>query len=400
MSLRTLDQLIKSTGVKGKRVLVRVDLNVPMVRGVVSDDTRITALLPTINKLVKEKAKVILLSHFGRPKGEHVFDMSLAPIADALSDVMGGKEIKFAVDCIGEPAEEAVDSMKDGEILLLENLRFHKGEEKNDASFTKALAKLGDVYINDAFSCSHRSHASITGLAKALPSAAGYLLEQEIVGLEKILSKPKTPMVAIVGGSKVSTKIDLLNTLAAKVDALVIGGGMANTFLYAKGIKIGKSLCEKDYKQTALDIMAIAEEKGCEIVLPVDAIVADDITSLMCRVVKVDGIPDSQMILDMGQNTVDKIRVHLKEAKTVVWNGPLGAFEYDPFLISTASVAREVAYLTSQKEIVSVAGGGDILSALNKCGLKDEFSYISTAGGAFLEWLEGKELPGVKALAA
>ncbi len=397
--LRTLDILIKKQPLKGKRVLVRVDLNVPMQHGKVSDDTRITALKPTLEALCSKGARVILLSHFGRPKGEFVRDMSLAPLTNALSQALGGKEIKFALDCIGAEAEGAVDKLKDGEILLLENLRFHKGEEKNEAKFTKQLAKLGEFYVNDTLSCSHRIHASVVGITSYLPSYAGLLLQEEIESLENIIGTPRRPFGAVVGGSKVSTKLDLLENLVGKVDMLAIGGGMANTFLHAQGYEVGDSLCEKELKSTAIKIMNTAKRNGCNIILPKDVVVARELKEYAeCEVYDIDDMPKTGMILDLGPETIAEIARELRRCKTMVWNGPLGAFEFPPFNTGSVSLARTVASLTRQEKLISVAGGGDVISALAGAGFKHRLSYVSTAGGAFLEWLEGKDLPGVKVL--
>lgn len=393
--LRTVDQM----DVKGKRVLCRVDLNVPMKNGRIEDLTRVKKLIPTLQYLISKKAKVVVLSHFGRPDGEFVRDLSLAPLADALSASLGDKQVHFAVDCIGQPAEQAVAHLKDGEVLLLENLRFHKGETANTASFIEKLARLGDLYVNDTFSCSHRKHASIVGLAKALPSAAGLLLQSEIENLERLLQKDSKPVLAIVGGSKVSTKLELLDNLIDKVEAIAIGGAMANTFLLAQGFKIEKSLAEPDLVETALHILAKAQTKGCNLILPEDVVVAKELAyKSACKVVSAHKVTAGTIILDIGPRTVDKIADVLKTSKLIVWNGPLGAFEVQPFDVSTASVARMVAQYTAEKRITSIAGGGDIISALAQAGLCEEFSYISTGGGAFLEWLEGKDLPGVSVL--
>ena len=397
--LKTIDDLTKGkASLKGKKILVRVDLNVPMDKGRVSDDTRITRILPTIKKLVEQKAKVILLSHFGRPEGEFVRDFSLAPLVDVLSDHLD-MEVRFGVDCVGVLAKLAVDGMKEGEVLLLENLRFHKEEKENSKAFAKEIASLGDYYVNDAFACSHRKHASIVGLAELLPSAAGLLMEREIKHLSDVMVEPKKPVAAIVGGSKVSTKIDLLKSLVKKVDYLFIGGGMANTFLHAKGFKVGQSICEKSLKSTALKIIEQAEKRGCEIMIPSDAIVAPTLSeSPKCKVVSVKNIPEKEMILDIGPRTVHEWGTKLENCKTVVWNGPLGAFEVIPFDVGTTSVARVISGLTGSGSLKSVAGGGDIIAALSRGGLRHSLTYISTAGGAFLEWLEGKDLPGVKVL--
>ncbi len=395
MKLRTL----KDIDVKGKVVLCRVDLNVPMKNGRVEDKTRIVRLVPTLQELIKRKAKVVVLSHFGRPNGEFVREMSLAPLTDALSFALDGKEINFALDCVGDAAKEAVAKLNDGDVLLLENLRFHAEEEKNDAKFAEKLASLGDIYVNDTFSCSHRKHASIVGIAQHLPSVAGLLLQEEIESLEKVLHEPKRPMAAIVGGSKVSTKLGLLESLLKKVDYLVIGGAMANTFLKAKGFSIGKSLYEEDLVGEAKDIIKRAEKEGCEIVLPIDVVVAGELKERAeCKILLADKVPTNCMILDLGPLSVTNIDQKLEKCKTVVWNGPLGAFEYRPFDVASISLARSIASLTVSGKITSVAGGGDVVAALGVSGLTESFSYISTAGGAFLEWLQGVGLPGVEVL--
>ena len=399
--LRTLDTLIKKQPLKGKRVLVRVDLNVPMQHGKVSDDTRITALKPTLEALCGKGARVILLSHFGRPKGEFVRDMSLAPLTNALSQALGGKEIKFALDCIGAEAEGAVDKLKDGEILLLENLRFHKGEEKNEAKFTKQLAKLGEFYVNDTLSCSHRIHASVVGITSYLPSYAGMLLQEEIESLENIIGTPRRPFGAVVGGSKVSTKLDLLENLVGKVDMLAIGGGMANTFLFAEGVDVGRSLCERDMAPTARDIARAARDAGKRILLPVDVVVAPGLADgAAAATVAVDAIPADRMVLDIGPRSVSATAEALSGCRTLVWNGPVGAFEHAPFDAGTTAIAKEVARLVAAGRLDAIAGGGDTVAALAHAGVEDALTYVSTAGGAFLEWLEGKTLPGVAALEA
>ncbi len=392
---RTLDE----AQVSGKRVLVRVDLNVPVKDGQVTDATRIERVAPTITELADKGAKVILLAHFGRPKGEPNPEMSLEPIAAATEAVIGRK-VAFAADCIGERAAKAVASLADGDILLLENTRFHKGEEKNDPDFVKALAANGDVYVNDAFSAAHRAHASTEGLAHLLPAYAGRTMQAELEALEKGLGKPVKPVVAIVGGAKVSTKIDLLMNLVKRVDALVIGGGMANTFLAARGTDVGKSLCEHDLAPTAKQIMIEAATAGCAIVLPTDAVVAREFKANAANdTVSVEAVPADAMILDVGPKTVEVVNQWIEKAQTLVWNGPLGAFEIEPFDAATVAAATFAADRTRAGKLVSVAGGGDTVSALNHAGVADDFSYVSTAGGAFLEWMEGKELPGVVALA-
>ena len=394
MNFRTL----KDADVASKRVLVRVDLNVPMQDGKVSDTTRIDRIIPTINKLRERGAKVILLAHFGRPKGEIQAEFSLEQIVPALAHAVK-HHVAFAKDCIGNAAAAAVNAMNDGDVLLLENTRFHKGEEKNDADFVKALAANGDIYVNDAFSAAHRAHVSTEGLAHILPAYAGLTMEAELTALEKGLGQPVRPVIAIVGGAKVSTKIDLLSNLVEKVDALVIGGGMANTFLAAQGHDVGKSLCEHDLADTARAIMAKAESANCAIILPVDAVVAWHFAAdAPHQTYGVDAIPHDGMMLDVGPLSVNRINAAISDASTLVWNGPLGAFELHPFDAATVSAAKHAAERTKQGKLVSVAGGGDTVAALNHAKVSDDFSYISTAGGAFLEWMEGKPLPGVDVL--
>jgi phosphoglycerate kinase len=394
-SFKTLDDM---GAIAGKRILVRVDLNVPVTDGKVSDTTRIERIIPTLDELSKKGGKVILLAHFGRPKGQLSPEFSLDPIAHAVS-AMIGKPVAFAADCIGEEATNAVAAMKDGDILLLENTRFHKGEEKNDPSFAEALAKNGDIFVNDAFSAAHRAHASTEGLAHLLPAFAGRTMQAELDALEKGLGSPVKPVVAIVGGAKVSTKIDLLMNLVRKVDALVIGGGMANTFLAARGTNVGKSLCEHDLAPTAKQIMIEAATAGCAIVLPSDGVVAREFKAGAANeTVAIEACPSDAMILDAGDKTVDTVNQWIDRAATLVWNGPLGAFEIEPFDRATVAVARHAAARTKAGKLVSVAGGGDTVSALNHAGVADDFTYVSTAGGAFLEWMEGKPLPGVDIL--
>ncbi|MDF3062477.1 MAG: phosphoglycerate kinase [Microvirga sp.] len=393
MSFRTLDD----ADVKGKRVLLRVDLNVPMEDGRVADATRIERILPTIREIAEKGGRVVLIAHFGRPKGRDSKE-SLKPVVSALSEHLG-QPVAFAEDCIGEAAAEVVRAMKDGDILLLENTRFHAGEEKNDPAFAKELAKLGDFYVNDAFSAAHRAHASTEGLARILPAYAGRAMQAEIEALTKGLEAPARPLVAVVGGAKVSTKIDLLENLIGKVDALVVGGGMANTFLNAIDIGIGRSLAEKDLAATAQRIMDRARETNCAIILPVDAVVANELKAgAPHHTYGIDAIPSDGMILDIGSQSVDRVNAAINDAATLVWNGPLGAFEHAPFDQGTVAAARHAAERTQQGKLVSVAGGGDTVAALNHAGVAGEFTYVSTAGGAFLEWLEGKALPGVEAL--
>jgi phosphoglycerate kinase len=393
MTFRTLSDLDPT----GKRILVRVDLNVPMENGVVTDATRIERILPTIRELSAKGGKVILLAHFGRPKGVDPKE-SLKPVAAALEKQLG-KPVAFAEDCIGITAQAAIAAMRDGEVLCLENTRFHKDEEKNDPAFVAALAALGDVYVNDAFSAAHRAHASTEGLAHKLPAYAGRTMQAELEALDKALGNPKKPVAAIVGGAKVSTKLDLLGNLVSRVNVLVIGGGMANTFLAAQGMKVGKSLQEADLHETARSILAKARGTGCEIVLPVDSVVAKEFKAHAdSRSVDNSMVSDDDMILDAGPRSVELINHRLSGCRTIVWNGPVGAFEIAPFDKGTVAIARKVADLTRTGQSVSVAGGGDTVSALNHAGVAATMSYVSTAGGAFLEWMEGKELPGVKAL--
>lgn len=393
-SFRTLDDV----DVNGKRVLLRVDLNVPTENGRVTDATRLERVAPTITEISSKGGKVILLAHFGRPKGGPDEANSLKSIAPVLSQHLG-KPVAFAPDCIGKAAEAAIAKMRDGDILLLENTRFHKGEEKNDPAFVDALAELGDIYVNDAFSAAHRAHASTEGLAHKLPAYAGRTMQAELEALGKALDNPVRPLMAVVGGAKISTKLELIGNLINKVDILAIGGGMANTFLAAGGKEIGKSLCEKDLLDTARSILRDAAAGSCRIVLPVDAAVAQEFKAhAPCKMIDVDHVGADDMILDIGPKAVDAVSRLLQDAKTLVWNGPFGAFELEPFDKGTVEVARAAARLTKEGALLSVAGGGDTVAALNHAGVADEFTYVSTAGGAFLEWLEGKTLPGVAAL--
>ena len=395
-TFRTLDDL----AVAGRRVLVRLDLNVPMKDGRVTDDSRIVRQLPTVQELARAGARVIVLSHFGRPDGQAVPKLSLKPVAEALGRALG-KPVAFATDCIGPPAKAVVDGLRDGEVAVLENTRFHAAEEANDAAFVAQMAALGDLYVNDAFSCAHRAHASTEGLARRLPAAAGRNMEAELKALQAALEKPERPVAAVVGGAKVSTKLELLGNLVAKVDRLIIGGGMANTFLFAQGIEVGKSLCERDMAATARDILKKAEAAKCRVLLPDDVVVAPEFKAgAPTRTVAVGAVPADQMILDVGPKAAQALGAALAECRTLVWNGPLGAFETPPFDAGTNAVAREAARLTKAGRLLSVAGGGDTVAALKHAGVADAFSYVSTAGGAFLEWLEGKVLPGVKALEA
>lgn len=392
-AFRTLDQ----ADVKDKRVLIRVDLNVPMEGGRITDNTRIRAAIPTIAAVIEKGGKAILLSHFGRPKGRDE-SQSLAPVVPVLTGLLG-KPVAFAKDCIGPEAEKAVAALKSGCVLLLENTRFHKGEEKNDPEFVAALAKLGDIYVNDAFSAAHRAHASTEGIAHKLPSYAGRAMQAEIGALTRALTNPVKPLAAVVGGAKISSKLALLSSLLTKVDLLVIGGAMANTFLAAQGKNIGKSLSEPDLIDTAKKILSDAKAKNCDIVLPVDAAVAKKLEpGVPTRSVMIDAVGEGEMILDIGLQSVALTAARLATTRTIVWNGPMGAFEVPPFDAGTVTLAREVAKLTGQGLLSSFAGGGDTLAALQHAGVLDQFSYVSTAGGAFLEWLEGKPLPGVEAL--
>jgi phosphoglycerate kinase len=390
---RTLDDV----DVKAKRVLLRVDLNVPMENGHVTDATRLERVAPTITEIADKGGKVILLAHFGRPKGRDPKE-SLKPVAAALSGVLR-RPVAFAEDCIGEAAAKAVAAMHDGDILCLENTRFHKEEEKNDPAFTAELAKLGDIWVNDAFSAAHRAHASTEGLGHKLPAYAGRSMQAELEALARALEAPTKPVIAIVGGAKVSTKIDLLENLVSKVDALVIGGGMANTFLHAQGVAIGKSLAERELAPTALRILEKAEASNCAIILPVDATVAFHFAAgSPSFAYGLDAIPPDSMILDIGPQSTARIHAAIDDAATLVWNGPLGAFEIAPFDRGTVVAAKHAAARTKTKKLVSVAGGGDTVAALNQSGVAHDFTYVSTAGGAFLEWMEGKPLPGVEVL--
>ena len=396
MNVRTLDD---AGDLKGKRVLVRVDLNVPMENGRVTDATRIERVLPTIREIADQGGKVILLAHFGRPKGRDPKE-SLRPVAQALSEHVG-KPVAFADDCVGDAATKAVSALNDGDVALLENTRFHPEEEKNDPAFAKELAKLGDLYVNDAFSAAHRAHASTEGLARLLPAYAGRGMEAELEALSKGLEAPQRPVCAVVGGAKVSTKIDLLENLVTKVDALVIGGGMANTFLHAVGIGIGRSLAEKDLAATAQRIIDKARDHTCAILLPVDVMVAHEFkANAPHHMYGIDGVPDDGMILDVGSQSVERINAAINDAATLVWNGPLGAFELVPFDQGTVAAARHAAERTRAGRLVSVAGGGDTVAALNHAGVAEEFTDVWTAGGAFVEWLEGKALRGGEALRA
>ncbi|MGE0230589.1 MAG: phosphoglycerate kinase [Flavobacteriaceae bacterium] len=389
---------IENLAPAGKHVLVRVDLNVPMDGDRVTDDTRLRAVAPTINELADKGAKVVLLAHFDRPKGKVVPEMSLLRVVPALSGVLG-RDVAFAEDCVGEQASSASNAMKNGDVLLLDNTRFHPGEEKNDPAFAAELARGMDFYVNDAFSCAHRAHASTEGVAHLLPSAAGRSMQAELDALGAALTSPKRPVLAVVGGAKVSTKLDLLGNLSSKVDMIAIGGGMANTFLAALGHNVGKSLCEHDLLDTARKIVDEAATNNCEIVLPTDVVAAKAFAAnAPHRICGLDEVAADEMILDIGAATVQSLTARLETVRTVVWNGPFGAFELEPFDAGTNAIANKVAAATKAGRMISVAGGGDTVAALNKAGAAGGFTYVSTAGGAFLEWLEGKTLPGVEAL--
>ena len=394
MTYHTLDDL----KVAGRRVLVRVDINVPITDGKVTDATRIDRVVPTIRELAEKGARVVLLAHFGRPKGKIVSEMSLAPVVEPLSKALG-RTVLFAANCIGQVAQAAVQSLHDGEVVLLENTRFHAGEENNDKDFANNLAELGEIYVNDAFSAAHRAHASTEGVAHLLPNAAGRGMQAELDALSKALRHPERPLVAVVGGAKISSKLDLLGNLVTKADYLIIGGGMANTFLAAQGKPVGKSLCEHDLGETAREILVKAKAANCEVLLPEHVVVAKEFkANTPSRAIRIDAIQADDMILDVGADAVNEIIKRFEKAKTLVWNGPLGAFEIAPFDAGTVAAAKAAARLTKAGRLLSVAGGGDTVSALNHAGAADDFSYVSTAGGAFLEWLEGKVLPGVAAL--
>jgi len=394
MAFRTLDQ----ADLKGKRALVRVDLNVPMHDGKVTDDTRLRAAAPTVEKLRKAGAKVILLAHFDRPKGKRVPSMSLAPIAPALAKALG-VPVAFADDCVGPVALQAIDAMAPGDVLLLENVRYHAGEEANDPQFAKALAANGDLYVNDAFSAAHRAHASTEGIARLLPAYAGEQMRLELSALDRALGDPERPVMGIVGGSKVSTKLDLLRNLVTRLDKLAIGGGMANTFLHAQGHDVGGSMCEPDLAETAREIIRLAGQNNCKLFLPLDIVVAEKVApGAPARVRGVGEVDDDEKILDAGPESIERLKRALANSKTLIWNGPLGVFEVPPFDKATVETAREAARLCREGKLVAVAGGGDTVAALNAAGVADDFTFVSTAGGAFLEWMEGKTLPGVAAL--
>ena len=394
MSWTTLNQM----DLYGKRVLTRVDLNVPMVDGKIADATRIEKIVPTINEIIKKGGTPILLAHMGRPKGKRHQNLSLSQLQEELETYFKSKII-FVADCIGPSVETALEIVKKGEIILLENVRFYPEEEKNDPKFAASLAAHADLFCNDAFSVAHRAHASTTGLAKYLPSCAGKLMENELKALESVLDQPKRPVVTVVGGAKISTKIALIENLIEEVDSIIIGGAMANTFLFSKGFSVGRSLVEESLKPTALRILNKAEKYSCEIILPTDLVIAKELSeNTPTLVVSANKCPEKYMILDAGPSTVDNIRKCINSAKTLLWNGPLGAFEVTPFDQATSQAAKFASQKTNNGDLISVAGGGDTVAALNKAGATDSFTYVSTAGGAFLEWLEGKELPGVVCL--
>ncbi|RZJ16796.1 MAG: phosphoglycerate kinase [Brevundimonas sp.] len=397
MTFRTLDD---AADLAGKTALVRVDFNVPMEGGKVTDDTRLKSALPTIHRLREAGAKVVLLAHFDRPKGERVPSMSLKPVVEPLELLLHGPA-RFADDCVGDEAKSAIADLDAGGVLLLENVRFHRGEEKNDPAFAAQLAELGDLYVNDAFSAAHRAHASTEGLARLLPAYAGCAMARELSALDAALGNPQKPVIGIVGGAKVSTKLDLLKNLVAKLDYLAIGGGMANTFLFAQGVDVGGSLCEKDLADTAREIIEEARRQGCELLLPVDVVVAKGVKpGIESGVRALDRIAADDLILDAGPETVARLMRAMDLSKTLIWNGPLGVFEVPPFDKATVAAARHAAELAKAGKLVAVAGGGDTVAALNHAGTADDMTFVSTAGGAFLEWMEGKVLPGVEALRA
>jgi phosphoglycerate kinase len=396
MTFKTLDD----ADLAGKRALVRVDFNVPMADGQVSDDTRLRAALPTIEKIRAAGGKVVLLAHFDRPKGKRVDAMSLKPVVGPLAKLLGAP-VGFADDCVGEDAAQAVAAMRDGDVLLLENLRFHAGEEANDAAFVKALAANGDLYVNDAFSTAHRAHASTEGLAHVLPAYAGESMRRELDALEAALGAPQRPVLGVVGGSKVSTKLELIRNLILKLDRLAIGGGMANTFLFAQGWDVAASYCEKDLADTAKSILDFAKANDCELLLPIDIVVAEKIEpGAAARVRELGQLDEHERILDAGPKTVARLNEAMDASKTLIWNGPLGVFETPPFDAGTTAAARHAAALTKAGKLIAVAGGGDTVAALHHAGVAEDFTFVSTAGGAFLEWMEGKTLPGVAALQA
>jgi len=384
---------------ENKTVLLRIDLNVPIVQGKITDISRIERVIPTIKYLIAKKSKIILLSHYGRPDGKFTIDMSLSPLTDAMSSILNGKEIKFGVDIMSSSTKETISKMNPGEIILLENLRFHAEEKNNDIEFARKIAELGDIYINDTFSCSHRKHASIHAIATLLPSGAGLLLQEELDNLKLYLEEPIHPVLAIVGGAKVSTKIDLLNSLISKVDSIFIAGAMANIFLHVKGHNIGKSKIETDFIEIAKNILKQAEKKNCNIMLPIDVVTTKELCNEpKYKVTKLDQVENDDLIFDIGPKTIMHLIGQLELNKTVIWNGPLGAFEHKPFDIGTVTIAQTISELTIENKVISIVGGGDVVSAVTNAGLSNNFTYISTGGGAFLEWMEGKTLPGVEVL--
>jgi len=392
---------LKDCVVSNKNVILRVDINVPINNGKIEDDTRIRAVIPTLKYLAQNQAKVIVISHFGRPEGKFEPSMSISQLVGRVQELLGSIKVNFVDDCVGEKVKKAVANTNYGEVIMLENLRFYKAETKNDPDFSRELASLGNLYVNDAFSCSHRSHASITGIPAILKSAAGFQMEAELDNLGKIFSAGSDGLIAAVGGAKVSTKIDLLNSLASKAQTIVVGGGMANTFLYALGKNIGKSLCEKDLKDTALKIIETAKQHGCKVILPSDVVVVKKFEAeAPNKTVSIDDVAQDDIIVDLGESSVKNLAKELEKHKILVWNGPLGAFEMKPFNLGTEGFAKAAAALTKSGKLISISGGGDSVSAINSAGLANDFTYISTAGGAFLEWLEGKELPGISALAS
>lgn len=390
---------VRDFDVNDKIVILRTDFNVPIIKGKITDKSRITRSMESIKYLIKQKAKIIILSHFGRPKGQFNPDMSLAPLVDAVSEQLNGREVKFAYDILSSTAKKQISNLKEGGIILAENIRFHPEEEINDHEFAKKIASLGDYYINDAFSCSHRAHASIEAITNFIPSAIGILHEEELSSLHSIIDTSAS-IFAITGGAKVSSKIGLLNSLVTNVKHLVVGGAMANTFLKAMGVNVGRSLYEKDHINTAKKIIEKAKINNCELILPSDVVTAKEMDNSAnnCRVIDIHEVREDEMILDAGPQTIINIIEKLKFASTVVWNGPLGAFEYKPFDMGTMAVSRAISKFTIKNKLISVAGGGDVVAAITESGLEHNFTYISTGGGAFLEWLEGKEMPGIKAL--
>lgn len=390
---------LKDCVVTNKNVLVRVDINVPISNGKILDDTRIKAAIPTIQYLIENKAKVIIISHFGRPKGQKNPQMSLSQVVNHIKKLMPKTKVNFVDDCIGDKVRDAITKTNYGEIILLENLRFYQEEERNDDNFSHRLASFGNIYVNDAFSCSHRAHASIVGIAKILKTAVGFQMEKELDNLNKLLNQPKKPMMAVIGGAKISSKIDLIKSLSKKCDTIFIAGAMANTFFYAMGYNIGKSLFEKDFKDTALQTLKQAKQDNCQIILPQDVVVCKKLeNNAISNNINIDQVKDDDIIADTGQNSIKLLQKELIKYKTLLWNGPLGAFEIKPFNKASEEFARMIANLTQNNNLISIAGGGDSVAAINATNLANDFSYISTAGGAFLEWLEGRDLPGIAAL--